>query len=298
MKLFFLPLVFCFFLLVGCTNPNDISPPTGEFVSGEDLAADPNLKDLAHGLDGFPFIVFKVRGLGGSFWTDVWVERPLLERDIGIPHDDCEGVFHVMNLGSGAKDIVFLAAGYLPGEKVSIVVQTRKGGWIGKSFTVCAAVIPSPIEHRNKNGTLMRATLQGINPDCYSLESEGLPEEGELHVLSFARGNDAGMENIVKYYKDRPLQFFPRDINQKSGVTDMYIQAPGGELFALTLPWGDALLNFLDRSLCKKVKERLPDEDNFQEVVDMIKTNREVLEKSQVEKCQEARVNIEGSASD
>ncbi len=203
-----------------------------------------------------------------------------------------------MDLGSGAKDIVFFPAGYLPGEKVSIVVQTRKGWWIGKSYTVCAVVIPNPIEHRNQSGTLMRATLQGINPDCYLLEAEGFPEEGELRFLSFARRNDTGMENIVKHYKDRPLQFSPRDINQKSGVTDMYIQGPGGELFTFQLPWGDYLLSYLDVDVRKKVEERLSQEGNFQEVLDMIKINREVLEKSQVEKCQEVQVNIEGSVSD
>lgn len=134
--------------------------------------------------------------------------------------------------------MLFLSSkGFLPGEKVNLVVSTKNGAIKSKAIPF----FPQPLIQEDKNDRAkMTAELATLSPTQYIVYLEGFRYNEKLRFVSYSLGEKVTSE--LRYKGKTPLWYAPEVIGKSGAISRALIGRENGNRITLNMPWGNALL--------------------------------------------------------
>lgn len=227
---------FFLLLLLGVKLFAEVSPLSFETISNEEALCYERNKKIDHFEEGYHKTIVRASPLPTSSCVFKW-KRPLLGKEFSEEFST-ELISTISNfIEEGDAVIFFSSKGFLPGEKVTLTLETPDGERIGGPIEFC----PHPIIQDMRSGTAkLIAELVLLAPTKYEISFEGIPSFETLKMRSFSSGEV--IENEFQYRKGLCVGLLPGVIGKNGGLCDLSIRRPKRDAFEVTLPWGEELL--------------------------------------------------------
>lgn len=141
-------------------------------------------------------------------------------------------VYNGTTIGEKIPTMFISSRGYLPGEKVCVVVSTKDNRWASKPIIF----FPNPLVKKDKHSRAkITAELAIRIPTNYEFKFEGFREGETLKCTSFSSGELLNSEFICK--KGNAFLYAPAVIGKEGGVSRITFERENGDRISFSIPW-------------------------------------------------------------
>jgi hypothetical protein len=144
------------------------------------------------------------------------------------------------HLGEDGTAFVMTSKGFLPGEKITLSIETKAGTKIGQPLEF----FPQPLIQEMRSGkSKLIAELSAVSPSRYEITFEGISSFETLVINSFSSGEK--LVNEFQYRQGSCIGLTPGVIGKEGGSCELSIKRQHGDKFRVNLPWGKELSKHL-----------------------------------------------------
>ena len=213
-----------------------------ETLSATEIAQSSKYKPLDSFNPGHHKTIIRLHALPQADTYIAKVKRPLIEKETLQYEYSAEMLKNNgKNLGESLPMLLLSSQGYLPGEKITLILETDKGEVVGQAVDC----IPHPIIQEMRSGEcVLKGELVTLFPTTYHLSLEGVQLFEVLKFSSHSSGEV--IEKSLGYSNGSVIALSPGVLGKEGGFCFVTITRQTGDAFKVTLPWGGELMNHLE----------------------------------------------------